>query len=234
MSIVKNFLGGGTGQSANIYIDGLLSTDNVSATNPFGNPVGVVWGSRVSEGVVIPCWTIKAKDFGNYTIQAVRGSKTISQVCLVDVLADYEVEMSFLLKLYWLGDECESVTGGWTGSNITKNADNISVNAQGAYADTINSTISVEGYTTLYMDAELTAGNYSYSRSTMTLGKGSSSEGIEYVKVSDTSSHCTIYPVGLNNRTVGSRVLSIISGTGFSCHIGNTWSSSKIYRIWLE
>lgn len=55
------------------------------------------------------------KSFGTWTVTATNGEETATQDVLVDVVAEYEIEMDLnnILWLYREGDECEEVTGGW-------------------------------------------------------------------------------------------------------------------------
>lgn len=53
------------------------------------------------------------RDFGTWTVTATDGTKTATQDVLVDVITEYEIEMSYKLWLYKNGDECEDITGGW-------------------------------------------------------------------------------------------------------------------------
>ena len=55
----------------------------------------------------------KLKSYGTYTITATNGTDTVTQDVLVDMATQYNIEMSYKLYLYNLGDECEEVTGGW-------------------------------------------------------------------------------------------------------------------------
>ena len=68
----------------------------------------------------------KLKSYGVYTITATNGTDTTTQDVLVDMAIEFDIEMSYKLYLYNLGDECESVTGGWNAKNsngsFTKNS----------------------------------------------------------------------------------------------------------------
>lgn len=68
----------------------------------------------------------KLKEYGTYTITATNDTDTTTQDVLVDMATEFDIEMSYKLYLYNLGDECESVTGGWNAKNgngsFTKNS----------------------------------------------------------------------------------------------------------------
>ena len=55
------------------------------------------------------------RELGTWTVTATNGTKTATQDVLVDVITEYEIEMSYKLWLYRDGAECEDVTGGWEG-----------------------------------------------------------------------------------------------------------------------
>lgn len=59
----------------------------------------------------------KLKEYGTYTITATNDTDTVTQDVLVDMATEFDIEMSYKLYLYNLGDECESVTGGWNAKN---------------------------------------------------------------------------------------------------------------------
>lgn len=113
----------------------------------------------------------KLKSYGTYTITATNGTNTATQDVLVDMAARYNIEMSYKLYLYNLGDECESVTGGWNAKNsngsFTKNSTsfvlangNINTNGLGV---SVGKLIDLSKYTKLVTQwtCELTGSNSS-------------------------------------------------------------------------
>lgn len=107
---------------------------------------------------VISGWLFdKLKEYGIYTITATNGTDTTTQDVLVDMVIEFDIEMSYKLYLYNLGDECESVTGGWSAKNsngsFTKNSTSF-ILANG-YANTnglgvsVNKLIDLSKYTKL-------------------------------------------------------------------------------------
>lgn len=73
-------------------------------TEPYSNTVAVIKSGWLFD---------KLKEYGTYTITATNGTDTTTQDVLVDMAIEFDIEMSYKLYLYNLGDECESVTGGW-------------------------------------------------------------------------------------------------------------------------
>ena len=53
------------------------------------------------------------RDFGTWTVTATNGTDTYTQDVLVDVITEYEIEITKKLYLYRDGDENEDITGGW-------------------------------------------------------------------------------------------------------------------------
>ena len=78
----------------------------------------------------------KLKEYGTYTITATNGTNTTTQDVLVDMAIEFDIKMSYKLYLYNLGDECESVTGGWSAKN-----------SNGSFTKNSTSFILANGYT---------------------------------------------------------------------------------------
>ena len=89
------------------------------------------------------------RDLGTWTVTATDGTDTYTQDVLVDVITEYEIEITKKLYLYRDGDECEGVTGGWSNSgyladssrtrSATKNDDSIYFDEYLECAGTANS-----------------------------------------------------------------------------------------------
>ena len=88
MSKVFNMVGGGGGPAASIFVTGLSETDTVTATNGSKTLTGK-WYSDRSGFLIYPI-----KDIGTWTVTATDGTKTATQDVLVDVITEYEIEMS--------------------------------------------------------------------------------------------------------------------------------------------
>lgn len=103
------------------------------------------------------------REFGTWTVTATDGVYTKTQDVLVDVITEYEIEITKKLYLYRNGDECEDVTGGWIGSSgsqssftLTKNSDNIE--GKNSYCETgdiarfgTTNTINLTGYSKMFI-----------------------------------------------------------------------------------
>ena len=124
--------GGAGGKSASIFITGLSEADVVTATKDGKTLHGRWTGNRHEISPI--------KSYGMWTISATNGEQAKTQDVFVDAALDYEIAMSYTpnyLMLYDFGDECEEITGGWTGqitspvsyysgakSKLTKNSNN--------------------------------------------------------------------------------------------------------------
>lgn len=91
------------------------------------------------------------RDFGTWTVTATDGTDTYTQDVLVDVITEYEIEITKKLYLYRDGDECEDVTGGWS-------FEYKAVNYGGVDAYTNNVIQSLANFKKLYVDVEVTEG----------------------------------------------------------------------------
>lgn len=165
--IINSIISGNGGLTASIFVTGLHETDTVTATNPSGDTISAVWNG--TEWVFL-----KLKEYGTYTITATDGTNTATQDLLVDMAIQFDVEMTYFngLKLYWLGDECEDVTGGWaacspedrtwTPSDGTKGESTLDIVVTGDNRGCMfkaNNTIDLTGYTKLKYTFNRTGAN---------------------------------------------------------------------------
>ena len=113
------------------------------------------------------------RDFGTWTVTATDGVHTKTQDVLVDVITEYEIEMSlYKLWLYRYGDTFDDVTGGWVktttgnfwsynvGGTVSLNSDHIYVYTDGnklAFCNTSNK-IDISGYQTIKVAYENSIG----------------------------------------------------------------------------
>lgn len=129
MSLSVKTQGGVVGMTASIFVTGLSESDTVTAS--YGDKTkGAVWNSDENRHEITGI-----AECGMWTVTATNGEDTITQDVLVDCACNYEIEMSYTtnyLMLYDYGDECEDVTGGWTGNtsdsasaSYKKNTDNL-------------------------------------------------------------------------------------------------------------
>lgn len=105
--IGKTNAGVGSSGFSSVLVTGLSETDTVRMTG-IGKTYTPTWVTEKNG------WLFeKLSILGECTVTATNGRKTVTEKILIDVFAQYEIEMSYILKLYWLGDMCEEVTGGW-------------------------------------------------------------------------------------------------------------------------
>lgn len=124
----KLAIGYGLSEGATNYLKGYIDEFRISKvarwtanftppTEPYSNTVAVIKSGWLFD---------KLKSYGTYTITATNSTDTTTQDVLVDMATEFDIEMSYKLYLYNLGDECESVTGGWNAKNgngsFTKNS----------------------------------------------------------------------------------------------------------------
>ena len=184
------------------------------------------------------------RNTGIWTVTATDGEKTTTQDVLVDVIAEYEIEMSYfsVLWLYREGDECIDVTGGWTGNtydgrgSVAKNSDHLSAVTNNApYANAgfcTNELIDFTGYHTLNIEYEL-SGKVSGNFFGFSSSKPTSNDDIW------SFSSGNAVTVSTNNGKL-SLDISSFSGSFYvryaSRHTSSEYGSSnwKAYNIWLE
>lgn len=136
--IINSIISGNSGETASIFVTGLSATDTVTATKD-GKTYSGEWNGTA--------WVfLKLKEYGTYTITATDGTNTATQDVLVDMATQYDIQISYFngLKLYWYGDECEDVTGGYvstqhttpqgSGGTFNKNTTSIYVKGTSAYS----------------------------------------------------------------------------------------------------
>ena len=183
------------------------------------------------------------RDFGTWTVTATDGVHTKTQDVLVDVITEYEIEMSYKLWLYKDDDECEDVTGGWVdkANNSTygyfkKQSGYLEIGCSSAsyyYQMGVSKDIGISGYTKAYVDMQFFSGSYSlasYSRGLFGIGGKSTSFSYGAHSGIDNQSLST-------NRTVLELDISGAAETHLSTqnviHLGAN-GQIKVYRIWLE
>ena len=118
------------------------------------------------------------RDFGTWTVTATDGTDTYTQDVLVDVITNYEIEISKKLYLYRDGNECEDITGGWVfcpwpsssyyaNGTMTKNDTSIllSSNAVQFAGARPSNKIDLTDYSKIVfiVDSNTKSGKYSYS-----------------------------------------------------------------------
>ena len=178
----------------------------------------------------------KLKEYGIYTITVTNSTNTTTQDVLVDMATEFDIEMSYKLYLYNLGDECESITGGWSAKNsngsFTKNSTsfvlangNMNTNGLGV---SVNKLIDLSKYTKLVTQwaCELT-GSSSGIDSNVRIGfSPDSSKGDlnmnPYVRKDENYSGLT--EVDITSDAVGRYVTFTNYGS----------IKATVYKVWLE
>ena len=174
------------------------------------------------------------RDLGTWTVTATDGTNTTTQDVLVDVITEYEIEMSYKLWLYKDGDECEGITGSWidggyngtSTGGITKNSDCLTLKhpVNGAQqARTINK-IDLTKYTTVF--AEVITSTDNYSSALIRIQSGESYSDNSEVTPGDTSKVTT--------KTVFQTDISSLEGSYYVKPTLYWGSYANFYRIWLE
>lgn len=186
------------------------------------------------------------KSYGTYTITATDGTNTSTQDVLVDMAIQFDVEMSYFngLKLYWYGDECEDVTGGWSqtfdygpnSGSFVKNSDNIQLNTVVYSNMNMGSSkkISRGSYTKLCIELSQTSARASKSM----FGYGPTNYRTED---DDNAGRCNYddsvppLPLTAYNREVFSLDLTLDE---FYVWFGSNYASGAMthnfYKVWLE
>lgn len=245
MIIGNPIMAGASGPAASIFVTGLSETDTVTATNGTKALIGK-WYSNRSGFLIYPI-----KDIGTWTVTATDGVQTATQDVLVDVIAEYEIEMMYSkLYLYRDGDECEGITGGWTASGYsfansngisrtvvaaTKNENNMFVNGTGAGKAGIvgtTSPIDFSKYSTLYIEA-LSHGESSTDQS-MQCVINSSKNVMSSSAILNKSLNSNLG--AYNVQYVYSIDISSISETAYLAFVAENSSSryGYVYKVWLE
>ena len=180
------------------------------------------------------------RDFGTWTVTATNGTDTYTQDVLVDVITEYEIEMSYKLWLYRDGDECVDVTGGWSNysdtskysiSTLVKNNDNLYSQNNTTYglAGTGN-LIDLTNYSTLYAEIKTgTGGNSSgWVGSSVVTAK-------EWYQEKDNPPAFALFQQGSTacDTTKYSLDVSALSGS-YYVTIVDYVKSFNIYKVWLE
>ena len=101
----------------------------IIVTAPSGSTLDLMQGSVVLQTYTLSSTetqhTFTVKNAGTYTVRGTNRSDTSSVDVVIDTIGQYSctIEYSNILKLYWEGDECESVTGGYSHKNVNYSYD---------------------------------------------------------------------------------------------------------------
>lgn len=181
----------------------------------------------------------KLKEYGTYTITATNGTDTTTQDVLVDMATEFDIEMNYKLYLYNLGDECESVTGGWkqgtyyTNAEATKNDNSLYLHSYRAIFMT-NNKINLANYEKLKMHiTDCTSRNDNKASHSLMIGdnnsisNGAPSDWSDWIKSEDNSSGELIMTLDISSVNT-SKYISIL------CDDANCSAYMYVDKIWLE
>lgn len=187
------------------------------------------------------------RDLGTWTVTATNGTNTATQDVLVDVITEYDIEMTYKLWLYKNGDECTDVTGGWsvitssTGT-MSKQDDGIQINVgpgDGTYCNIgIANTIDVTEYSKLTMRTSEVTYLHCSAVVGLTLCTGTTpvKTTAYYTRPSASTSTLKISPDDLVVEDISSMTGSY--NVVLVCETGGAYSDSKInykvYEVWIE
>ena len=200
----------------------------------------------------------KLKEYGAYTITATSGTDTVTQDVLVDMATQYNIEMSYKLYLYNLGDECESVTGGWQTvkwrgglSSLTANKKSDHLYSKGVsntasysanFGWSTSNKVDLTGYDTL--KAKISGGDYYYNMgarigvSDTKKSESTNSSTSSDITFAASTQMTTIIKDETNFEEV-SVDISSIAGSQYICAYTNACVSGQVgllavYAVWLE
>ena len=179
------------------------------------------------------------KRYGTYTITATNGTDTDTQDVLVNMATEFDIEMSYKLYLYNLGNECESVTGGWkqgtyyTNAEATKNDNSLYLHSYRAIFMT-NNKINLTNYKKLKMHiTDCTSRNDNKASHSLMIGdnnsisNGAPSDWSDWIKSEDNSSGELIMTLNISSVNT-SKYISIL------CDDANYSAYMYVDKIWLE
>lgn len=231
------------GGFASILITGLTETDVVTATKDGKTYTGrwttITTGTENQTSVQCHCID-HLPELGTYVVTASNGSTSKTQEVAVDLFTVYEIEMILLqtLKVYWLGDECEDYTGGWSSDGYlynndicvsgVKNSDHIAMyGTSGKYTSigTIN-PINMASFNTLKAEINVisTFSTYSALKIGIMQSKGNIEKGVKYA-ASD----------GTGSQTLTLDISDINDNMYIFLRCGGTAEyKTDISKIWLE
>lgn len=234
-SAVVSVSGGGGGPTASdaILLVTVPAGSVVTATKGNETLVPTLWVSAADSTLEKALFVIDSSLFDStpWTVTATQGADTASDTVLITTNKEYEVELSYRLYLYKRGDQCTSVTGGWSnshggGSGVRINTDNIEIyqiatSGRGASVYSTNQ-VDFTDYSTIHFIFTNTAlGAYV---------KGGVSDVTVY-----TNATCLVegaFPVSASEDELVVNISSI-TGLHYPRVMGGV-STLRIYEVWLE
>ena len=199
--------------------------------------------------------SVSSGNYGTWTVTATLGTETTSDTVTVDAAKQYDVTLSYFTYLYLLGDECLSLTGGYTyvrsnensSWSLTENGDNLETGASYNSSRwtgivTVN-TIDLTPFSTLYIEyvarkSTYTPGKYStygYSDSNPHFFVGITASGSVGAGFNPNSNYTVrIDPADTSDSAVavGDSVTALLDITGQTGHLRvMVWETGRAFRM---
>lgn len=224
MSLTLNMVGGGGGGDTYAFI---------VVTYPAGSTCTCAKGGKtLTAKDTSGTWAFQVPEAGTWTVTSTDGTNTASTTVVIDTEGQSEsVELLYRLYLYNRGDQCTSVTGGWSnshggGSGVRINTDNIeiyqiSTSGRGASVYTTNQ-IDFTNYSTIhFLFTNSAAGP---------IVKGGIADVTAYTD--STFLAVTEFPASTSEAEM---VVDISTYTGSHYpRVNGGTSTLRIYAVWLE
>lgn len=229
--------------SSTVFFKGpaLLSTDTVTLTGN-GKTYSGIWNADFNgeSGFVIS----DISEFGTFNYTYIQGNKTKTGTILIDILGIYTIYIGFELYLYNEGDECTSVTGGWSKGlgkppswtwdvnegTITKETSDIKIQGgSNSWTDiATNVKVDIHQYSKLKIIYDINMNNNSGNR--FFGGYGSTRRANEMIY-----NNTIKYGIDVNNEC---NITGLSENEYYICFAlyigGGSTSYVKIKKIWLE
>lgn len=223
--------------------NGLLP--EIIVTAPSGSALDLLQGSVVLQTYTLSSTetqhTFTVKNTGTYTVRGTSGSDTASVDVVVDAIGQYSCTIEYFngLRLYWLGDECEDVTGGWNSNGYsqsgwsvnsgTKNTDNMYLQASGSdsnYISLLGTTniVPLTNYTKLHIECK-TSGQADYPLQILICTSKTNIFSSAVLNVTMTNTDTQIITLDISN--ISSNYVLFMC-TAYARRYG------YVYKVWIE
>lgn len=251
--MIFNMVGGGGGSLKDtdaVLIVTVLTGSTVTATKSGTTLTPTMWVQSADNTRDTAIFIVKASTFdaNAWTVTAVSSDNTKSQsrTVVINAAEEYSIDIYFG-RLYWDGDKCTAVTGGWeqyninAGSTYTRKDIRVTENVTdmflqgsttaksfGVYG--ITNQIDLSPFSTLYITfSEVGVSNYTPHLNVLSANSASRVTDVQ-VTVLD------LYTAGVGTRSLdvsglnSSYYIGIDGGQGGSSNI----SYVRVNRVWLE
>lgn len=226
MSLVFNMVGGSSGGGSDTYAF-------IIVAYPVGSTCTATDGTTtLTAPDTSGSWVCKVPNAGTWTITSTDGTDTATAQVIISAEGQSEsVELLYRLYLYNRGDQCTSITGGWSnnhggGSGVNINTDNIEIyqiatSGRGASVYSTNQ-INFTDYSTIhFLFTNSAAGP---------IVKGGIADVTSYTTV--TFLAATEFPASASEAEM---VVDISAYTGLHYpRVNGGTSTLRIYAVWLE